>query len=278
MDRTVMDTKRDMYLKALESLPVKVSVKSDVWKVFFPHLSGIKISELAKEKKTEYIATPGVLARGVIHVVSVERRKGELTIESGFGPTTAGRKEGDFIYRYSKEALAFSKENWGRHLIDYNDLCEVHRILLQDPHDLTVADQNIWVALKWPLSSGCFALDKDKSAPLNEAYDRAIIFLTENRIFGRELCASVEWRNKDFARCSRCGWGFDFPCPGCATDFKFKVHHAGHIGDCCLRGAMSRKVAEKFQLMGHAFLVDPQEMMDKERANWQESAKRSKDR
>ena len=258
------------YLKILSTLPVEMKARSKEWRKFFPHLSGIALSRLLKDGS---IACPAVLVRDTVHILSI-RRAGELTIKISYDwPDRVHRKAGNHDYPYSAIAWQYAEKNWQTGRFNPDGWREVHRIFLQDPCDLKVLDYNFWIALKWPFSRDFGAMTKDFSAPLYEQYDKNTVHITDNWVLAKELtCGKHRFH---YARCARCGSGFcSFPCQGCQTDFKYPLVDHGHIGNCCLEGAMPSKTEAKFKDLGHKFITDPSKIREREEKGWLNDAKK----
>lgn len=249
------------YLEHLSTLPAVIKVRSREWRKFFPHLSDITLTRLLEKG---FIACPAVMVKDTVHILSV-RRIDKQTI--GISYFWACRvDENTYDYPYENSAVKFANQYWKTGRVYPDGWHEVHRIFLQDPCDLKVLDQNIWVALDWS-----FSMDNYGYAPLSEKYDKATVHITDNWVIAQELSSGKSCHS--YSRCAHCGWGLcSFPCKGCKRNFKYpQVHHA-NIGDCCLKGALPQKTEAQFIKMGHLFTADTEKSREDEKREWQKSA------
>ena len=238
---------------------------TEEWRKFFPHLPGIALTRLLEKG---FIACPAAMVKDTVHILSISGGDEGKTVKiSYYWAEHVPRGSPGSSYPHAAAAPDFANRYFNE-LIEPGGWNEVHRILLQDPYDLRVSDNSIWIALRWPFET----MENDGSAPFFEQYDRSTVHIFNSWVLASELGCGKRCAN--YARCSRCGWGLcSFPCPGCGTDFKFPQVYNATIGDCCLKGALPQKTEAQLVKMGHIFTADTNKCREDEKREWQESAK-----
>jgi hypothetical protein len=256
----------DEYLQLLGTLPATFRTRGKDWRKLFPHLPGIRMEKILKARD---VACPPILVQNAVNVLRAKRSPSKDTVTVEFYGSSKIDPEVN-LCAYANEALEFSKTRWGSHLIE-NNWQYLIKIILQNPRDLSVADQVVFSATNRSLRSGFNDIGDDNSAPQSVLLQKALVFVTSNSILGKELRAASRYDAfSTHAACALCGWWLSGgACPGCETEFKHPQVDYGYVGNCCgPDGAMALKIAAAFRKAGHVFSIPPESMYAREKKEW----------
>lgn len=262
---------REPLIGALKELPEEIGSFSQFEKMASKVLPHVPASELKalyralKERRScKTVALPPVFVKNGILAAGFDG--------INFRIMGAAINEDDVLYR--NEAREFADAAWRGDLKD-RPFAEAAVVYLQDPATLAV-EGAVYIGLNRPLEE----IWADKSKPMSELFNEAIIEVTGDRLLLREMAAVTGHYVSPMFHCVNCGCPLadNISCDGCKN--KFRYDPGDILWEKESLGCALPAVLEAYFESGHQegfFSIAPFLQRIKERDKWLENAKQAEE-
>jgi hypothetical protein len=217
-----------------------------------PHLNPDALQDMvnaAEQGLTVRFALPPVLLQGLYQQAKIYTGKGVIGVTLGLPQSISAPTE----IKYQEEALTYAQQHWGDHLIQRHWL-EVGEVSIFDTVSLTDNHPTYMYTVGWTLDRRWDDVRNDRSQPLWQAWDKALLLVTMNGVEIAEITATGNGHSY-YRNCAYCGGGLSsHRCTGCGRQYRDDGI------SYCWDAPLPPKIVKLLRDAGHKFDLDPERL------------------